>query len=156
MAIAAKLKNFLTEHEAQYSLRRHPHTGSSMETAEVAHVPGDCLAKGVVLKDDKGYLLVVVPSDYHVDLDTLNKRLGRTMEMASETEFSEMFPDCEVGAVPPIGAAFGVPTIWDTSLGDKDEVYFESGDHESLVRVTGRHFHELMASAERGVFSHHI
>jgi Ala-tRNA(Pro) deacylase len=156
MAIAAKLKTFLTEHEADYSLQRHPHTGSSMESAEAAHVPGDCLAKGVVLKDDKGYLLVVVPSDYHVDLESLNKKLGRTMEMAPEEAFGQLFPDCEVGAIPPIGAAYGVPTIWDTTLGDKDEVYFEAGDHESLVRVTGRHFHELMASADRGVFSSHI
>jgi len=156
MAIAAKLNTFLEDHEAEYTLQRHPHTGSSMESAEAAHVPGDCLAKGVVVKDAKGYLLVVVPSDYHVDLDTLNKKLGRTMEMASEPDLGRLFPDCEVGAVPPIGAAYGVPTIWDTRLGDKDEVYFEAGDHESLVRVTGRHFHELMASAERGLFSHHI
>ena len=156
MAIAPKLQAHLKEHHAKYSLRKHARTGSSMETAEAAHVPGDCLAKGVVLKDTSGYLLVVVPSDYHIQLGTLNGQLRREMVMATEEELKTLFPDCDPGAVPPIGSAYGIQTIWDTSLGDKEHVFFESGDHESLVHVTGRHFHELMAHAERGSFSHHI
>ena len=156
MTMVAKLKAYLDQHDAQYKIRRHPHTGSSMETAEAAHVPGDSLAKGVVLKDSSGYLLVVTPSDYHIDIEILGKQLRRELQMASEAELGELFSDCEVGAVPPIGAAYEIPTIWDTRLGDKEDVYFEAGDHESLVQVSGRKFHELMASAERGTFSHHI
>lgn len=156
MAIAEKLRVYLKKQEAKYSLRRHPHTGSSMETAEAAHVPGDCLAKAVVLKDVDGYLLVVAPSDYHVELEVLNRQFKRDMVMAEEDEFRQLFPDCELGAVPPIGFAYGVDTVWDTSLGDKESVWFEAGDHESLVQLSGRQFHELMAPAERGQFSHHI
>ncbi len=156
MSIAPTLQAYLKQQEAKYSLRKHPRTGSSMETAEAAHIPGDCLAKGVVLKDASGYLLVVVPSDYHIELATLNRKLKRDMEMATEDELKELFPDCEPGAVPPIGSAYGIQTVWDTSLGDQESVFFESGDHESVVHVTGRHFHELMAHAERGSFSHHI
>jgi len=156
MAIAEKLRIYLKKHEAKYALRRHPHTGSSMETAEAAHVPGDCLAKGVVLKDAKGFLLVVVPSDYHVEPDRLNHQFKREMTMAEEDELTTLFPDCEAGAVPPVGFAYGVDTVWDTSLGDKESVWFEAGDHESLVQVSGRQFHELMAPAERGQFSHHL
>jgi Ala-tRNA(Pro) deacylase len=156
MAIAEKLRIYLKEHEAKYSLRRHPHTGSSMETAEAAHVPGDCLAKGVVLKDSKGFLLVVVPSDYHVEPERLNQQFKREMALAEESELAALFPDCEAGAVPPIGFAYGVDTVWDTSLGDKESVWFEAGDHESLVHLSGRQFHELMAPAERGQFSHHL
>lgn len=156
MAIADKLRVYLKEQEARYSLHRHPHTASSMETAEAAHVPGDCLAKGVILKDAAGFLLVVVPSDYHVELARLNQLLKREMQMAEEDELARLFGDCEAGAVPPIGFAYGVDTIWDTSLGDKDSVWFEAGDHESLVHMSGRQFHELMAPAERGEFSRHI
>lgn len=156
MSIAEKLRVYLKAQEAKYSLRRHPHTSSSMETAEAAHIPGDCLAKGVVLKDADGYLLVVVPSDYHVELGRLNHLLKREMEMVDENDLVTLFPDCETGAVPPIGFAYGVDTIWDTSLGDKESVWFEAGDHESLVHLSGRQFHELMAPAERGQFSHHI
>ena len=156
MAIAEKLRIYLKELEAKYSLRRHPHTGSSMETAEAAHVPGDCLAKGVVLKDTKGFLLVVVPSDYHVELERLNQQFKREMALAEESELKALFADCEAGAVPPIGFAYGVDTVWDTSLGDKESVWFEAGDHESLVHLSGRQFHQLMAPAERGQFSHHV
>ena len=69
-----------------------------------------------------------------------------------------LFNDCDPGAVPPIGAACGIKTIWDpnTSLGQLDDIYFEAGDHDHLIHVSGEQFHELMASAERGQFSQHI
>ena len=156
MAIAAKLKTYLDQHGGHFKLVTHPHTASSMETAEVTHVPGDALAKGVLLKNGAGYLLVVLPADYHVELERLNRLLKREMQMAEEAELQGLFPDCELGAVPPIGPAYGITTVWDVALGDQEKVYFEAGDHEHLVRVTGRHFHELMAQAERGEFSRHI
>ncbi len=158
MAIANILKNYLMQQEADYQLTAHPHSNSSMETAEKAHVPGDALAKGVLVKDEEGFLLVVLPSDYHVELDTLHTLLQQEVGLATESEVQVQFGDCEPGAVPPIGAAYGIKTIWDphTSLGRLDEVYLEAGDHEHLLRVTGEQFHELMAPATRGDFSHHI
>lgn len=158
MAIANQLKNYLEQHEAKYQLITHPHTGSSMETAEMAHVRGDALAKGVLVKDEEAFLLVVLPSDCHIELKTLRKLLHQNVQLATESEVATLFLDCEVGAVPPIGPAYQVKTIWDpsSSLGRQDEVYFESGDHQHLVHVSGKQFHELMASVERGEFSHHI
>jgi len=158
MTIANQLKTYLQQQETEYRLITHPHTGSSMETAEKAHVPGDALAKGVLVEDEEGFLLVVLPSDYHIELETLHKLLHQEVKLAEESEVATLFPDCEVGAVPPIGMAYEVKTIWDpsSSLGQRDEVYFESGDHQHLVRVTGKQFHELMAPAERREFSHHI
>jgi Ala-tRNA(Pro) deacylase len=158
MTIASQLKTYLQKHETEYKLIAHPHTGSSMETAEKAHVPGDALAKGVLVKDEEGFLLLVLPSDYHVELETLQKVLRQEVNLASEQEVAMLFPDCEAGAIPPIGPAYEVKTIWDpgSSLGQQGDVYFESGDHRHLVLVTGKQFHELMAPAERGKFSHHI
>jgi Ala-tRNA(Pro) deacylase len=130
-----------------------------MESAEEAHVAGDALAKGVLVATaNDGYRLVVVPSDYHIDLPSLHKLLQQEVELATEAELGQCFPDCEVGAVPPIGMAYGIKTLWDpdSSLGKLDKICFEAGDHEHLVQVSGRHFHELMAPAERGEFSHHI
>jgi Ala-tRNA(Pro) deacylase len=129
-----------------------------METAETAHVPGDALAKGIVLLDDAGLLLVVVPSDYHVELNALNALLGRSLAFVAEQDLGEIFPDCEPGAVPPIGAAYSIETVWDpeASLGKQEHVFFEGGDHLTLVRVSGKQFHELMAGANRAHFSHHI
>lgn len=158
MAIARRLLDYLRDKEAGYLLLPHPHTGSSMETAEQAHIPGDALAKGVLLKDGERFTLVVVPSDYHVELDQLKIMLNREVVLASEEELESYFADCEVGAVPPIGPAYELDTVWDptTSLGSEPQVYFEAGDHEHLVCVSGEQFHELLAPAERGHFSHHI
>ncbi len=158
MAIATKLENYLRQREVEYKLVTHPRSEYSMETAEKAHGHGDALAKGVLVKDEDGYVLVVLPSDYHVELESLHKLLGQEVEMVDEANLAEVFNDCELGAIPPVGMAYGVKTIWDptSSLGKQDEVFFEAGDHQSLVRVTGVQFHELMAPAERGKFSHHI
>jgi Ala-tRNA(Pro) deacylase len=158
MTIAKRLEDHLKKRSLKHSLVTHPPTGSSMETAEAAHVPGDALAKGVVLKDDAGLLLVVVPSDYHVELDTLNAQLDRSLAFVSEDELADVFPDCARGAVPVVGEAYGVETIWDpeASLGQQEHVYFEAGDHATLVKMNGEHFHELMSGAERVHFSHHI
>lgn len=159
MSIAKQLQAYLKDHEIKYHLINHPHTGSSMESAEEARIPGDALAKGVLIATaDDGYRLVVVPSDYHIDLESLHKLLKQDVEMASENELGQCFPDCEVGAVPPLGDAYGIKTLWDpeSSLGRQEKVYFEAGDHEHLVQISGRRFHELMAGAERGEFSHHI
>ena len=158
MTIANKLESYLLQQEASYQLMAHEHSDLSMDTAEKAHVPGDALAKGILVKDEEGYLLVVLPSDYHIELKTLRTLLRQEVELATESEVGTLFNDCDPGAVPPIGAAYGIKTIWDpnTSLGQSDDIYFEAGDHDHLIHVSGEQFHELMASAARGQFSQHI
>ena len=158
MAIAPKLQNYLRERSVEHEIVTHPRSEFSMETAEKAHVHGDALAKGVLVEGDDGYLLVVVPADYVVELGSLRKLLGKVVGLAVETDLGKVFDDCEFGAVPPIGMAYDVRTIWDpsSSLASLDEVFFEAGDHETLVRMSGTQFHELMAPAERGDFSHLI
>ena len=158
MTIANKLESYLLQQDASYQLTAHEHSDFSMDTAEKAHVPGDALAKGILVKDEEGYLLVVLPSDYHIELKTLRTLLRQEVELATESEVGTLFNDCDPGAVPPIGAAYGIKTIWDpnTSLGQLDDIYFEAGDHDHLIHVSGEQFHELMASAERGQFSQHI
>jgi Ala-tRNA(Pro) deacylase len=152
MSISITLEEFLSQHNASYDLIPHPHTGSSMETAEEAHVPGMQLAKAVVIRDDGRYLMVVVPSAEHVDMDLLRQQFGHGVVMASESELTDLFPDCETGAVPPLGPAWGMDTYVDETLLAESEVYFESGDHESVIRVSGDQFEKLLERAERGYF----
>ena len=85
MAMSITLEEFLSQHNASYDLIPHPHTGSSMETAEEAHVPGMQLAKAVVIRDDDRYLMVVVPSAEHVDMAQLRRQFGHAVVMASES-----------------------------------------------------------------------
>ena len=154
--IASRLKQYLADRHTPFRACHHAHTGSSMQTAEAAHVAGDRVAKAVILRDAGGPLMAVVPSDYHLELEELKQFLHRDLDFADETDLAVLFPDCEPGAVPPLGPAYGIPTVWDTRLGAQDTLYLEAGDHETLLELSGRAFHELMTPARRGRFAHHI
>jgi Ala-tRNA(Pro) deacylase len=155
MTMSSKLKRFLQEQQIEYDLEPHPHTEDSSHTAREAHVPGDRLAKAVLLIDDLGSLVAVVPATHRVLLGEVHLQLDRNLGLATESELTERFPDCDPGAIPPVGRAFGMDTVVETSLLDQPEVWFEAGDHESLVHVSGNQFRSLMADARPGHFSTH-
>jgi Ala-tRNA(Pro) deacylase len=155
MAIALTLRQYLAEHRVDYDVVPHAPTVTSMRTAEASHVPGDCLAKAVLLKEDGGYLLAVLPASHHLSLDDLEARLDRPVEFATEREIETLFRDCALGAVPPIGAAYGVHVIIDDGIANQPEIYFEGGDHTTLVHMTGAQFARLTSGSAHGVFSHH-
>ena len=154
MAISATLKEYLDKQQVAYELVPHPRTGSSMETAEEAHVPGNRLAKAVIIREEGTYSMVIVPSAMHVDLAILRQQFGHAAELATEAELGKLFPDCAVGAVPPVGAAWGLDTYLDDCLLDEGEVFFEAGDHEDLVQVSGEQFRKLLGDAKRGHYGH--
>ncbi|MFQ6021963.1 MAG: aminoacyl-tRNA deacylase [Acidiferrobacterales bacterium] len=156
MAIARSLKDFMKKHHVAYNVIPHPRTLSSMQTAAAAHVPGDRLAKSVVLEDEDGYMVAVLPSTHRLDLGKLHHQFSRKLGLATENELRELFKDCELGAIPPVGAAYGFDTIIDDSLTDQPDIYFEAGDHEELVHVSGEQFKQLMTGSRYGHFSHHV
>ena len=156
MAISITLAEYLDNEGINYDLVAHPHTSSSLESAESAHIPGDKLAKCIVLGDGKGYVLAVIPSTHRLDLDSLQQYLGRKMDLVSEMRLNQLFHDCELGAIPPVGKAYGYETVMDNSLMDCEDVYFEAGDHVDLVHMSGKQFHALMGDTGHGRFSHHI
>ena len=131
----------------------HPKTYSSVETANAAHVADDHIAKSVLLKDDTNYLLAVIPASQWVDLHRTKEELGRDLQLASEEEVERLFADCSLGAIPPLGSAYGVETVLDEALTSLANVYFEGGDHERLIRVTGEQFTRLMKGVRHGHFS---
>lgn len=156
MSIATTLKTYLDTRSITYTLVPHAHTGSSMDTAAAAHVPGDRLAKAVILTSEDEPLMVVVPSDYHVHLGLLRRHLGKEVGLTTEAELASLFPDCEPGAVPALGLAYGVPTLLDSTLLNEPEVYLEAGDHETLVRLDGEEFRSLMKEVEAVDVGQHI
>jgi len=155
MTIAATLRRYLDDHGVSYQVVAHPATGSSSETAQATHISGNRIAKGVVLSDDGGHLIAVVPASHHLRPEWLEQVVGRTLTLASEAEAGRLFPDCEIGAIPPVAQAYGHDVVLDERLAGLDEVYFEGGDHKSLVRVAGDAFAGLMGSAPRGTISAH-
>jgi Ala-tRNA(Pro) deacylase len=153
MTIATTVQTLLNDRQIPYEVIAHPRTESSAETAAAAHVPDDHIAKGVVLKDGQGYLLVVIPASRWVELGRVREELNRSVEVAPETEAEQLFPDCQPGAVPPLGFAYGLTTLLDEALTTLAKVFFEAGDHEHLVAVTGEHFQTLLSGTRHGHFS---
>jgi Ala-tRNA(Pro) deacylase len=155
MAIAITLEKYLQKHGVEYDIMAHPRTYTSMETAQVSHVPGDRLAKSVLLRDASGYLVAVVPATHKLDLGQIGQLLERPVEMASETEVGALFGDCDFGAIPPCGSAYGIETVVDDALIRQRDIWFEAGDHEELIHVGGEQFDALMGAADHGRISHH-
>ena len=154
MAIAETVKNYLTENAIDYNLPHHTHSGSSHESAEAAHVQEDHIAKGVIVKDASGYAMVVLPANDYVEMKRLRKELNRDIHLATEDELATLFGDCETGAIPPLGPAYGIDTILDQALASLANVYFEAGDHMQLIHTAGDDFRTLLGGARHGYFSH--
>ena len=154
MAIAETVQRFLELQSVKYDLVPHPHTGSSHETAAAAHVSEDHIAKAVIVKDAAGYAMVVAPASNWVEVEHLRKELNRDFHLATEDELAKLFSDCEPGAVPPLGPAYGIETFLDQALTSLANVYFEAGDHEQLVHTTGEDFHNLLGGVRHGYYSH--
>jgi Ala-tRNA(Pro) deacylase len=154
MAIATTLRQFLAITGVPYDVVTHPRTESSSRTAQAAHIPGDELAKSVLLRDERGYVLAVVPSTRRVELGALERMLDRELNIASESEVANIFSDCDIGAVPPVGVAYGVDVVYDDRLDAADDLYFEAGDHCNLVHINGDDFTDLMRDARHGQFTY--
>jgi len=156
VSIAVTVQDYLAREGVPYDTILHEHTGGSTHSAQAAHIPGDRLAKCVMLEDDKGYVMAVVPATHKVALRALRRELNRNLGLATDRELIELFKDCEPGALPPLGLAYGIDTILDDSLVGAPEIYFEGGDHRVLVHMSGSDFFRLMANVPRGKISHHV
>jgi Ala-tRNA(Pro) deacylase len=153
MGIASTVRDYLDEAGVHYDLVHHPYTPNSKRAADAASVPPDHLAKPVMLEDEKGYLMAVVPASRRVELSSLERQLGRRLVLATERELLDLFSDCSKGAVPAIGQAYGVDVIWDDCLASCPDVYFEAGDHTDLVHMSGKEFTFLMGRKPHGRIS---
>jgi len=156
MAVAATLQEYLNRWGIEYEVVPHARADSSLAAAEAAHVSGSKLAKCVVTEDYRGYLMVVLPADHEVEFSRLDEALDRRLALATEEELADIFTDCELGAIPPLGEAYGVDVALDSSLAACDDVYFEAGDHVELIHLSGEDFRDLMAGAEHGKYSRHL
>lgn len=149
MALSARLKRFLDQQAANYETLPHHRTFTSLRTADTAHIPRQQFAKAVVMREDDEYLMMVIPADRHVHMGRLHHLLGHDVGLATEEELNQLFPDCECGAIPPVGAAYGLKTLIDESLVGQSDIYFEAGDHQQLVKMKADHFASLLGEVER-------
>jgi Ala-tRNA(Pro) deacylase len=154
MTIAPKLRHYLDRQRAVYEVIGHSPTMTAMEAAAAARVPPSCMAKAVLidLPDDE-HLLAVLSSDRRIDLDNLRTELDERPRLAAEAEIVEIFDDCEAGAVPPLGFGYGLDMIVDDFLEREPDIFFEAGDHCSLVHMEQAEFRRLTGLARHGSFT---
>ncbi|OUS04820.1 hypothetical protein A9Q96_14015 [Rhodobacterales bacterium 52_120_T64] len=152
MTISTRLKHHLKARELPFDVVAHPYAATASECAKAAHVPGDHLAKSVLIHMEEGPMLAVLPSNHQVDLNILQSMMNRRLGLAAESEMQDLFDDCILGAAPPVGQAYEVPTIVDKSLNGLDTIWFEAGDHKNLVEMRGKDFDKLMKNANHGSF----
>jgi Ala-tRNA(Pro) deacylase len=132
----SKLREFLDSQQIKYLVISHSLGYTAQGIAAAAHVSGKKLAKTVICKLDGILAMAVVPASEHVDMDRLKMLTGRNcVEIASEKEFQNAFPDCELGAMPPFGNLYDMPVYADASLTEHEEITFSAGTHRELVRM---------------------
>jgi Ala-tRNA(Pro) deacylase len=156
MPIARTVKSYLAENQVAYDLIAHRHSASSLGSAGEARIRPERLAKAVLLADEfepERYFMAVVPADHMVEMARLSRQLGRPVHLATEQDAADIFSDCEPGAIPVVGPAYGVETIVDDSLMEQPDLYFEAGDHEHLVHLATRELFWLLGDCGHGEFS---
>lgn len=153
MAIAQTLINYLQERGVDYKLVEHAHTATAVGSARAAHLPAHQVAKAVVLRDGDGFVVSVLPANHSLEIGWVNEELSRNLELAEEKEFKALFKDCETGAVPALGDAYGIQVIWDDELQYTADIYIEAGDHEHLIWLERRDFRKLMSSLPHTIIS---
>lgn len=145
MAMLKKLEDFLAQSGVEYKHTVHPTAYTAREVASAEHVPAHEVAKTVVFLSESGYGMAVLCADCVVDLEQLRLDLGLSrLRLATEAELGELFPDCELGAMPPFGNLFGLPVYVDTQAAGEEMLAFNAGTHRDVVRMHFRDFQRLV------------
>ncbi len=148
MRLSPAVESFLSQSHVPFDVLEHPHSTTSMQTAHSAHVTPSQLAKAVIVKDQDRYLMCVLPASHILVMNWIDRDYNGHYRLATEDELRTLFPDCETGAVPPLGQAYGLKVVWDNSLRHADEIYFEAGDHRHLIHIGHDQFITLMESSD--------
>lgn len=142
---ARKLREFLDNHAIKYVNISHSRAYTAQEVAASAHIPGKELAKTVMVKIDGKMAMVVLPAPDKVDFTQMKAVAGASdVELASEREFKNLFPECEVGAMPPFGNLYGMDVFVTKDLAEDEEIAFNAGSHTELIRLPYNDFENLV------------
>jgi Ala-tRNA(Pro) deacylase len=140
-----KLKEFLDQNKVKYVAIKHSPAFTAQETAASAHIPGKEVAKTVMVKIGGKMAMAVLPASFQVEFDLLKEAAqGATVELATESEFRELFPGCELGAMPPFGNLYDMEVYVASCLAEDEEIAFAAGSHAELIRLSYKAFEALV------------
>ena len=128
--------DYLDKFSARYEVMDHRPTFTAQQMAAEEHIPGIHVAKPVMVKSGGQYYMCVLPACYKIDLEQLRQQLGvDQIELAEEDELAKLFPDCSLGAEPPVGIFYGFLTLLDKKLDEQDYIVFQAGTHERSIKM---------------------
>lgn len=137
--------DYLQEHNVKFKVMGHHPAYTSVDLAVEEHVLSSQVAKPVIVFADGVYFVCVLPACYKIDFAILKDLLGvKDIRLASEDELEKLFSDCEVGAEPPFGNLYGLPTLMDRSLEFDRHIVFQAGTHDKAIRMSMKDFKELV------------
>lgn len=147
MRMAKTVQRSLEQARCDYDIVAHPHSATSLESARVASVPAGRLAKSVILDDQHGhYMMAVLPADRHLDLSKI--QTSGDWQLTRESGLPHLFGDCERGAIPALGEAYGIKMLLDPMLTRQEDIYLEAGNHHYLVHMRMDQYLKLVPHAE--------
>ena len=146
MPLSERLRKFLESRHAEFTLSQHPNAFTAREVAAAEHLPAREVAKTVIVFGDGVYHMIVVPASKLVDLVEVRPTLGLAqLRLAREDELSTLFPDCELGAMPPFGPLYGFPVYLDSTLAAQDTIAFNAGSHREVIHMKTAEFRRLVS-----------
>lgn len=153
MKCKERLAEYLNEHGVPFKAMSHPTAYTAQEVAAAQGVSGKQLAKVVIVKANDQPVMLVLQASAMVDLRKAAQMLGaKSLVLAREGDFADLFPDCEVGSMPPFGNLYNVPVYVDEGLAAQDEIVFAVGTHTDTFRIRYADFARL-ASPTLGAFA---
>jgi len=136
MSISRTLNAYLDHERVHYDVLPHPEAFRALAIAQTLHTPGKEMAKVVIVKVQERFVMTVLPASWNVDLRRLRTVFAtHRVRLATEDEITGLFPDCELGAMPPFGNLYGLPVYVDQSLTEDEEIVFQAGTHSNAIRM---------------------
>jgi Ala-tRNA(Pro) deacylase len=156
MTILKRLREYLEKNGVSYEVGYHVRAYTAQEIAAAQHVPGKEMAKVVMVRADEKIIMVVLPASYRLDMKKLKEVLNsKKVEILKEEEFQNLFPDCEIGAMPPLGNLYHLEVWVDRVLGENQSIVFQAGTHVETLRIKYSDYVRLV-NPKVGDFSIHL
>ena len=150
------VQSYLDEMGVAYRISHHAHAYTAQDLASVEHVPGRQVIKPVIVTADGQFVMCALPASHRIDLEALKVQLdARDVHLADERKLADLFPDCELGAEPPIGRLYNMPTLMDESVVADAHVMFQAGTHENAITMTLAEYRRI-AQPEMAYFGKHV
>src|ERR1041385_4497945 len=144
MEISKQLLDYLDQNNVKYEILRHAEAVTAQRIAQAEHVKGRHQAKVVMLKSGDQDLMVVLPADHHIDLEKIEKPIEKPVSLGKENDFKSLFANPAIGAMPPFGNLYGLPTYVDEHLAEQDYIVFEAGTHTDAIKMSYSDYEKIV------------